>query len=401
MKLRGRNRQERVKFQMAGILLIVSVVFMLAFGMEITVEAASLSRNKVTVFQGQSFRLMLKGTSGKKKWKSSSPRIAKVDSIGEVKAQSPGICQIKVFSKGKTYSCRLVVKALRFEKPDRIMVRGRCQTLQFNYGKVTGVVWSSSNPDVADVRDGVITSKQPGKAVIQAIWNGVPVRCEITVKDNRPEHLTQAYAADESNRGKILLAGSSSMDYWLDALYAFAPYGVINNAIEGSTVKNWLFWYSHLITPYKPGAVVLYIGANDLGNGELISGEENAQNTIRLLDKISRSLKNIPVFYVSINPCWFRKGAWEKTSVSNQLVQKYCTGKKNLYYIDIVTAFIDSNGTPDPAYFQGDLIHPNERGYALWEQLVAKRVKQTLNILQREGWKKARKTQKKTKTQKK
>ena len=370
-------------------------VFLCAAGMGITANAANLSKSKVTLYQGQSFRLRVKGTSGNTKFSSTRPRIAEVDSKGSVKALNPGACQIKVSSGGKTYSCRLVVKALRFEKPALIMVRGRRQVLRFNNGKVTGAHWLSSDPAVADVQDGVVTSKQPGNAVIRAIWNDVLIACEITVKDNRPEHLTQAYAVGRSNGGKILLAGSSSVDYWLDASHAFSPYGVINTAIEGSTVMNWLFWCPRLITQYKPCAVVLYAGSNDLGNGELVSGEENARNTIRLLDKISRSLKNTPVFYVSINPCWFRKGAWEKTSVSNQLVQNYCASKKHLYYIDIATTFMDSNGTPNPDFFESDQLHPNERGYAIWEQLVAKRVKQTVNKLQKEDRKKAKKNQKK------
>ena len=394
------NLQKQKWNRFAQILVILSAVLMLTVGMGITANAASLSKNKLTVYQGQSFRLRLKGVSGKVRWSSTKPWIAKVDSKGVVQTLKPGICRIKASSGGKAYSCRLKVKGLKFVNLSPVMVRGRRQALQFNYEKVMGAVWSSSDPDVAVVQDGVVTSKKPGRTVIQAVWNEVSVTCEITVKDIRPEHLTQAYVPNKANRGKIVLAGSSSIDYWLDAPFAFAPYEVINTAIGGTQVTHWLSWYPALITQYKPSAVVLYVGSNDLSNGELISGEENAKNTILLLDKISARLKSIPVFYVSINPCWFRKGAWEKIAVSNQIVQNYCSSRNYLYYIDIVTASMDSNGTPDSGYFQKDMLHPNERGYALWERLVARQVKLTMNRLQKEAQKKT-KNQKKAKKKKK
>lgn len=88
---------------------------------------------------------------------------------------------------------------------------------------------------------------------------------------------------------------------------------------------------------------VLYVGSNDLGDGTLISGEANAQNT----------------------------------TISNQLVKSFCDRRKNLYYIDIVFAFTDAKGTPDKTLFLEDQLHPSKKGYAIWERLVADQVKKT------------------------
>ena len=370
------NYQTKYKNRTVRVLILLSVVLMLVIGMHQAVYAAKLSDKKLILCQGESQRLRLKGASGAVEWKSGNPNVAQVGEKGLVQALRPGRCRIQAVCGGSTYSCKVIVQAIAFSKPALTMVCGRKYKLEFNSEKVTGAVWSSSEPGIAGVRDGVVTSISAGTAVITAKWNGISLKCTVTVKDNSLENLKQAYPAVKANRGKIVLAGSSSMDYWGDAQQAFAPYDVINTAIGGTTVSQWLVWYRTLITRYKPAAVVLYAGSNDLGNGESISGEKNAENTILLLKRISKKLKNTPVFYISINPCWARKGAWKKVSASNTLVKNFCDRKKNLYYIDIVSAFADQNGTPNPACFLADQLHPSEKGYKIWDQLIANQVKQ-------------------------
>ena len=374
---------ERVHHRKAGsrpgrILFLLSVVLGLTMGMCFTASAAAkLTQKKLTLSQGETFRLRLKGASGEVEWDSTRPEIASVGEKGLVRALKAGRCKIRAVCGGKVYACRVIVQAIAFETPSLTMVQKRSQVLRFTSDKVSGAVWTSSAPKVAEVKDGVVTALRPGTTVITAKWNGISMNCQVTVVGNTVENLSLAYPASKTNRGKIVLAGSSSMDYWEDAQQAFAPYEVINTAIAGTTAVQWLGWFRPLITRYKPAAVVLYVGSNDLGDGTLISGEANAQNTILLLKKISRKLKNIPVFYVSINPCWARKGSWEKISISNQLVKSFCDRRKNLYYIDIVFAFTDAKGTPDKTLFLEDQLHPSKKGYAIWERLVADQVKKT------------------------
>ena len=388
------NHQTKYKNRTVRVLILLSVVLTLAIGMHQAVYAAKLSDKKLILCQGESGRLRLKGASGVVEWKSGNPNIAQVGEKGLVQALRPGRCRIQAVCGGSTYSCKVIVQAIAFSQPVLTMVRGRQHQLKFNSDKVTGAVWSSSDENIARVKNGVVTSVSPGKAVISAKWSGITLKCMVTVKENLPENLSEAYPAIKANRGKIVLAGSSSMDFWENAQQAFAPYDVINTAVRGTTVSEWLVWYRTLITRYKPAAVVLYVGSNDLGNGESISGEKNAENTILLLKRISKKLKNTPIFYISINPCWARKGAWKKISESNTLVKNFCDRKKNLYYIDIVSAFADQNGTPNPAYFLPDHLHPSEKGYKIWDQLVANQVKQLAR-------KSLRKAQKQNQNQKK
>ena len=349
-----------------------------------TIHAAStesLSKKIVVMYQGQTKKLKVSGAAGHVQWSSSNAKIATVTIGGKVKALTAGTCRIQAVAGTAVYSCKVRVKALAFTNPVSSMVRGRQHELELNYKKAKNVLWTSSKPNVAEIRNGTVLAKTPGTAVITARWRDIAVKCTIKVTDISPELLAQAYPAIKQNKGKIVLAGSSSIDYCENAYQAFSPYQVINTAIGGTTVIQWLSWYPRLITCYKPAAVVLYVGSNDLGNGAGISGEQNADNTIRLLNKVSRKLKKVPVFYVSINPCWFRKGAWDKIKVSNSLVRKHCAKKKNLYYIDIVAAFARQDGTPDPSLFLTDQLHPSKKGYEIWKKKVALSVKKRLKKL--------------------
>ena len=49
-------------------------------------------------------------------------------------------------------------------------------------GKISGLKWSSTNPKVATVKNGIVTAKKKGKALIKARLNGSTVCCNVTVK---------------------------------------------------------------------------------------------------------------------------------------------------------------------------------------------------------------------------
>ena len=379
---KGRNRYLRQFI----ILLFISAALILGFGAMRTAHAAGnvkLSKKKLTIYQGKAAKLKVKNTSAKAQWTSSDPTIAVVSGKGKVKALKPGRCVVTAVVGDIELTCRVKVKPVKFSKAALTLVRGRQEKLTFNYTGVKNAQWSSSDPKVAQVQDGIVLAKSSGKAVIKALWKGIEFRCNVTVTGISVDLLAAAYPAGKENLGRIVLAGSSSMDYWEMAPQAFAPYAILNTAIGGTTVTQWLTWYKSLITRYKPQAVVLYVGSNDINNGKGISGEQNAANTILLLDKISKELKKTPIFYVSINPCWFRKDAWGKIRTSNALVKAYCGKKKYLYYIDITSAFSLSNGTPDPALFLSDRLHPSERGYAVWKNQIAKKVKKIVKKLEK------------------
>ena len=78
---------------------------------KVTVEAPKLSSTKKTVTAGTSFTLKLNGTKRTVKWYTSNKKIATVSSKGVVKTLKAGSVKITAKLAGKSYVCRVTVKA--------------------------------------------------------------------------------------------------------------------------------------------------------------------------------------------------------------------------------------------------------------------------------------------------
>ena len=335
-----------------------------------------MSAKKLTLVQLQQKKLKLVNSKGKKvKWRSSDKKVATVSAKGLVLAVGEGSCTITARCNKKNYTCRIKVKPLALSASEVTLVRGRQKVLSLNNDKAKPV-WESSDTRVATVNEsGCVQALSPGECSVTASWKELVLICQVKVLPISVENLATSYPATAASQGRIVLAGSSSMDFWNSAPQAFAPFEVINTAIAGTRVVQWLDWYKELIVPYKPSAVVLYVGSNDIANGTSTTGKDNAANTILLLKRIKATLKNIPIYYIGVCPCWSRQGGWEEIRISNQLVQTFCNNTADLYYIGIGSAFMSADGTPNRANYLSDQLHPSARGYAIWKKMVARPVK--------------------------
>ena len=221
-----------------------------------------------------------------------------------------------------------------------------------------------------------MTAVAHGTCTITARNKGKSYKCVVKVLNTTYDTLKVAYSlSSKKNRGKILLAGSSTLDYWSSAAAAFYPYEVQNMAIAGSTVAQWQKWYKQLIVPYKPKAVVIYVGTNDLAGGA--SWESTVFATWDLIEKIQKKLPKTPIYYVSMCPCESRPGLWKDINKCNKYMKKYCGWNKNLYYVNLFSYFT-RNGKPKASLFREDKLHPNSKGYTVWKNVVAKKVKKDL-----------------------
>ena len=342
------------------------------------ISLASGKKVKVKLVRYEKVKLRVPGVSADSiEWESSDTDVATVSKKGRVRAVAPGKCKIRAVTALRTYTCKVTVEPLALNKTSAVLVRGRQTILKLNNEKLKPS-WSSSNTGTATVdASGRVQALKAGKCVITAVYRDEKFICSLQVLPISTDNLRKTNRAVKANRKKIVLAGSSSMDGWYTAPQAFAPYEVINMAVGGTRVTDWLEWYKDSIVRYKPSAVVVYVGSNDVRNGDNVSGADNAANTIRLLKKIHKKLKNVPIWYVSICPCWSRKNGWKDIKISNSLVRQYCKKTKDVYYIDIASAFMAADGTPDKSLFL-DQLHPNAKGYQIWKKLVAKKVKKKL-----------------------
>lgn len=127
-------------------------------------------------------------------WESDKPAVAAVDQNGLVTAVAPGKATITVTTKdgGKKVTCEITVSGITLSKTSLQLLVDQSESLTcVCYGAAAGknVIWSSSNPSVADGKNGRIAAHYPGSTTITATVDGTSyeVECSVTVKENMAE----------------------------------------------------------------------------------------------------------------------------------------------------------------------------------------------------------------------
>lgn len=166
------------------------------------VKALTLNKTKIALFSRRDgFQLISKPTPANADnpsvtWSSSNPSVAKVDRLtGYVTPLKPGVavirCRAADGTQKKAY-CTVVVKPVL---PTALILSAA--SLEINVGATTRldaivspadatdqrVIWHSTNPEIASVKDGVVTGHKFGKATIVARTRAgnIAARCAVSV----------------------------------------------------------------------------------------------------------------------------------------------------------------------------------------------------------------------------
>ena len=139
------------------------------------------------------------------KWTSASPSIATVDDKGVVTAVAPGEAKITAASKAdpkKTAECTVAVSGITLNKTSLTLLVGRTESLTYSaFGAAAdkGIVWTTSNPSVAEVFGGTISAHYEGTATITATVNGTgyTAECGVTVKKDEAEAIRSSVDGTE------------------------------------------------------------------------------------------------------------------------------------------------------------------------------------------------------------
>lgn len=169
--------------------------------------------------------------------------------------------------------------------------------------------------------------------------------------------------------GAIVCAGSSSMRLWHPTLARdLAPLTVIPRGFGGSTMNDALHYLDRLVLRYRPRAVLLYEGDNDIAQG--IAPERVADGFRALVGRVHASLPEARIYYLSIKPSIARWKLWPRMQEANRLIGKQCAADKRLTYIDVATVLLGPDGRPRKELLEDDGLHLNRAGYAAWREVV-------------------------------
>jgi hypothetical protein len=166
---------------------------------------------------------------------------------------------------------------------------------------------------------------------------------------------------------QVLFVGSSSIVMWRDRLARdMAPLPVIDRGFGGSHLEYVDRWFDALVKPYRPRAIVLYAGENDLDAGKSV--ERVLQDFDAFMMLKSRALGPTPVYFISLKPSKARFAQLSRQTRVNDAIRSRVTSRSDLHYIDVATPMLE-DGKPREL-FGPDGLHMNEAGYRLWTQRV-------------------------------
>jgi lysophospholipase L1-like esterase len=183
-----------------------------------------------------------------------------------------------------------------------------------------------------------------------------------------------AFDADDAAHprapGGVLFVGSSSIRLWndLEAQFANLPV-VINRGFGGSQLSDCVRNLSRLVLPYRPRAVLVYAGDNDLAAG--VAPKDVLRRFTAFVDGVHAELPWTKIVYISIKPSPARTRLLPEIREANDLIRDYAARADGVEYADVFNPMLDTSGKPRRELFRADRLHLNSDGYALWKGIIA------------------------------
>jgi lysophospholipase L1-like esterase len=171
--------------------------------------------------------------------------------------------------------------------------------------------------------------------------------------------------------GSVICIGSSHMQFWKSVQADLAPLTVRNFGVGGSRMTHAAdLFVDHLVIPFKPRAVILYEGSNDINAGT--KPEEVLANFQKLHRKLHAALPEARLYVLSVVPSPGKR--FEKITdlrKTNELLAKECATQPWMKFIDITEPLIGADGQPKAECFIPGDIHMLPAGYAVWKSVIA------------------------------
>lgn len=170
--------------------------------------------------------------------------------------------------------------------------------------------------------------------------------------------------------GLILFAGSSSFTFWSTLEKDMAPLPVLNRGFGGARMQDVVRYAERIILPYRPRAVVLFVGTNDIAWPRPATARQVLDGYLGIVQRIRSKLQEIPIYYVGITPVPSRWKYWPIVQEANRLIREQSQSDPTLRFIDLTDRLLGADGKPDRSLVRFDGIHPNKKGYARWTAVI-------------------------------
>ncbi len=188
------------------------------------------------------------------------------------------------------------------------------------------------------------------------LWEGAMMKFELLDKQEPPKP------------GGIVFTGSSSIVLW-DLKAAFPDLPALNRGFGGSQVSDAIRFFDKVITKYAPKTVVFYSGDNDLDTGGK-SADVVIADYKTFFMRLRKDFPDTKIINFPIKPSVKRWHLYDAQKQVNAAVKEFLAEDKNAVYIDYIDQFLGPDGQPIADLLKSDGLHMNEKGYAIWNELL-------------------------------
>lgn len=185
--------------------------------------------------------------------------------------------------------------------------------------------------------------------------------------------LTEIDLKQTPPKDAVLFVGSSSIRSWKNLRRDFPQLNLINRGFGGSRLEDVNFYFDRIVAPYNPKTIVLYAGENDVNDG--IAPEKVLADFQQFSKMVRARFPKAKLIYVSLKPSPTRWKLADKMRQTNEIVKAEIAKDKRAEFVDVWTAMLNEKGEPKPEIFVEDKLHLNEKGYAIWREVLAKYLK--------------------------
>ncbi len=201
-------------------------------------------------------------------------------------------------------------------------------------------------------------------AIIKSL-SGDPLVWESTIRKFEAHDRLQPPPSDV-----IVFTGSSSITFWSTLEQDMAPLPVINRGFGGSHMHDVVVYAPRIVNAYRPRAVVLFAGTNDLSGSKPKTAQEVYDGYRAFVEVVHAALPATPIYYISITPTPSRWKYWPSVQEVNRLICAHTQTDARLHFIDLTPVILGPDGQPDRNLFRIDRLHPNPKGYAVWTAAI-------------------------------
>jgi lysophospholipase L1-like esterase len=180
--------------------------------------------------------------------------------------------------------------------------------------------------------------------------------------------MTEVDLTNPPATGAVVFIGSSSIRMWESLEADFPNTAVINRGFGGSELADSVFYADQIVLPYRPKAIVLYAGENDINAGK--NPETVTADFKAFRNKVHSALPSTKIYYLSMKFSPSRAKFRASMQRANELIAADCAQAKNCTFVDVNTPMLDANGEPRPELFVDDMLHMRPAGYAIWKTVL-------------------------------